>query len=427
MRARRVAWLVGAAVLVVALLAGTGLLGSPPPTAAQREHAIESGIRCPSCEDLSVADSSAPTAQAVRAEVARLVGEGRTDQQIRQYLSARYGSSIVLSPPTSGGMGLVWFLPVAGGAVALGALAVVLVRRRRAFVAEAPPVGDDPLLATDDPFALAERRAFLVRSLADADAEHRAGDLSDADLAVIVARDSARLAAVEEKLAAGVAARAVATSGAEGAAPAGGAPAGSGAAGSAPAGRGANRRPRRQRVLLSGAIAALVAGTAGVVFLAVGPRHAGQTVTGNIPLTGQQQVAAWLAQAAADVNGDQLGPAAVLYTKVLDRDPSNEVALAQLGYLEYRTGVDGNDASLIAQGTSMLHKAVSLVPDDFAARLYLGTVLFQHDGDAAGAVVQYRAFLADSPPASVLSQAAPVIRQAFAAAGQPVPAGVPAA
>jgi cytochrome c-type biogenesis protein CcmH/NrfG len=180
-------------------------------------------------------------------------------------------------------------------------------------------------------------------------------------------------------------------------------------------------------VLLSGAIAALVAGTAGVVFLAVGPRHAGQTVTGNIPLTGQQQVAAWLAQAAADVNGDQLGPAAVLYTKVLDRDPSNEVALAQLGYLEYRTGVDGNDASLIAQGTSMLHKAVSLVPDDFAARLYLGTVLFQHDGDAAGAVVQYRAFLADSPPASVLSQAAPVIRQAFAAAGQPVPAGVPAA
>ena len=422
MRARRVAWMAGAAVLVVALLAGTGVFGSPPPTAAQREHTIESGIRCPSCEDLSVADSSAPTAQAVRAEVARLVGEGRTDQQIRQYLSARYGSSIVLSPPTSGGMGLVWFLPVGGGAVALGALAVVLVRRRRAFVADAPPVGNDPLLATDDPLALAERRAFLVRSLADADAEHRAGDLSDADLAVIVARDSARLAAVEEKLAAGATAGAVTTSGAEGAAPAG-----RSATGSEDSRSGANRRPRRQRVLLSGAIAALVAGTAGVVFLAVGPRHAGQTVTGNIPLTGQQQVAAWLAQAAADVNGDQLGPAAVLYTKVLDRDPSNEVALAQLGYLEYRTGVDGNDASLIAQGTSMLHKAVSLVPDDFAARLYLGTVLFQHDGDAAGAVVQYRAFLADSPPASVLSQAAPVIRQAFAAAGQPVPAGVPAA
>ncbi len=419
MRARRVAWLVGAAVLVVALLAGTGVFGSPPPTAAQREHTIESGIRCPSCEDLSVADSSAPTAQAVRAEVARLVGEGRTDQQIRQYLSARYGSSIVLSPPTSGGMGLVWFLPVGGGAVALGALAVVLVRRRRAFVADAPPVGNDPLLATDDPLALAERRAFLVRSLADADAEHRAGDLSDADLALIVARDSARLAAVEEKLAAGATAGVVAISGAEGA--------GRITTGSEGARSGANRRPRRQRVLLSGAIAALVAGTAGVVFLAVGPRHAGQTVTGNIPLTGQQQVAAWLAQAAADVNGDQLGPAAVLYTKVLDRDPSNEVALAQLGYLEYRTGVDGNDASLIAQGTSMLHKAVSLVPDDFAARLYLGTVLFQHDGDAAGAVVQYRAFLADSPPASVLSQAAPVIRQAFAAAGQPVPAGLPAA
>jgi cytochrome c-type biogenesis protein CcmH/NrfG len=179
-------------------------------------------------------------------------------------------------------------------------------------------------------------------------------------------------------------------------------------------------------VLLGGAVAALAAGTAGTVLLVLGPRHAGQAVTGNVPLTGQQQVAAWLAQAAVDVNGDQLGPAAVLYTRVLAQDPSNEVALAQLGYLEYRTGIDGNDASLVAQGTSMLHRAVNLVPGDFAARLYLGTVLFQHDHDAAGAVVQYRSFLADDPPASVLAQAAPVVRQAFTAAGQPVPTGVPA-
>nr|MDA8341453.1 cytochrome c-type biogenesis protein CcmH [Actinomycetota bacterium] len=87
MTARRLAWVVGAAALVAALVVGTGILTPSRPTAAQRELAIESGIRCPSCEDLSVADSSAPTAQAVRHEVARLVTEGRTDQQVRQHVT----------------------------------------------------------------------------------------------------------------------------------------------------------------------------------------------------------------------------------------------------------------------------------------------------------------------------------------------------
>ena len=135
--ARRPAWyarprlgvLLLLAVLAVALAFGSGLGSSAPPTAAARAAAIDSQIRCPSCEDLSVAQSSASAAIAVRHEVARMVDAGRTDQQIEQALVAQYGSSILLRPPTSGLTGLVWLLPVIGGAAAVAVVATLFWRR----------------------------------------------------------------------------------------------------------------------------------------------------------------------------------------------------------------------------------------------------------------------------------------------------------
>ena len=95
-------WTLLGVVLVVALLVGGGAFSSSPPTNAQRATAIEQDVRCPSCEDLSVAVSSAPTAVTVRATVSRLVDQGLDDQQIEDYLTARYGSAIVLDPPHAG-------------------------------------------------------------------------------------------------------------------------------------------------------------------------------------------------------------------------------------------------------------------------------------------------------------------------------------
>ena len=126
MRSRRFPlWTVLGVVLVVALVAGSGVLSSTPPTNAQRAAAIESVIRCPSCEDLSVAVSSAPTAVTVRATVRQLVDHGLTDRQIEDYLVSRYGSAIVLDPPATGWSALVWILPVAAGVGAAVVVAVV--------------------------------------------------------------------------------------------------------------------------------------------------------------------------------------------------------------------------------------------------------------------------------------------------------------
>ncbi len=156
-------------------------------------------------------------------------------------------------------------------------------------------------------------------------------------------------------------------------------------------------------------------------------RLPGQTATGSISLSASQQVARTLDQAAASENEGDLGQAAQLYQQVLAAHPDNEVALAQLGWLEYRIGQQGASTTLLSDARTKITQAVALDPQDYAAHLYLGTLELQLDGNAAGAVDQFGRFLADSPPAAVVSEAAPTLRQAYAAAHVPLPTGVPTA
>ena len=103
------------AVLAVALVIGSGVLSGKPQTSAQRAAAIESVVRCPSCIDVSVAQSDQSTALAVRHEIERQVAQGRTTAQIEQSLVSQYGQTILLEPPDSGGFAVIWILPIAAG------------------------------------------------------------------------------------------------------------------------------------------------------------------------------------------------------------------------------------------------------------------------------------------------------------------------
>jgi|SRR5579863_2245549 cytochrome c-type biogenesis protein CcmH len=137
----RVSFVLALAVLAVALVVGSGVASSAPPTAAQRAAALDAQIRCPSCEDISVAQSSAASAIAVRHEVARLASAGATDKEIEQQLVAQYGPSILLAPPDSGLSSLVWLLPLVAGIVAVAGLATFFWRRSRTWqrLRSAPP------------------------------------------------------------------------------------------------------------------------------------------------------------------------------------------------------------------------------------------------------------------------------------------------
>ncbi len=189
---------------------------------------------------------------------------------------------------------------------------------------------------------------------------------------------------------------------------------------------GPRRRGRRSWWFLAGAVVAFAAALIMAVTLFASDRQPGQSITGTFAQTQAQQIEETLAQAATDENQGQAGRAAQLYQSVLDKHPDNEVALAQLGWLEYQTGQQGDSASLIGDARAKLLRSVTLDPRDYAARLYLGTLLLQRDGNVAGAVAQYQQFLADSPPPALVAQAAPEIRDAFTRAGVPVPSAVAA-
>jgi cytochrome c-type biogenesis protein CcmH len=120
-------------VAAVALAIGSGLGRSSSPTLATRAASLEADIRCPSCEDISVAESNASAAIEARHQISAMLSRGSTDAEIEQSFVARYGPSILLVPPSSGLGSLVWLIPLVAGVLALGALCVLFWRRQRAF------------------------------------------------------------------------------------------------------------------------------------------------------------------------------------------------------------------------------------------------------------------------------------------------------
>lgn len=120
-------------VLGVALLVGSGAFDSSPQTVAQRAAVIEANVRCPACTDLSVAQSNSTTAIAVRHQIESLVASGSSTADIEQTLVAEYGQTILLTPPDSGGLPLIWIIPLVLGVGAVAAVGVLFWRRSRAF------------------------------------------------------------------------------------------------------------------------------------------------------------------------------------------------------------------------------------------------------------------------------------------------------
>lgn len=120
-------------VLAVALLIGSGIFSSKPQTPAQRAAGIEADVRCPSCTDVSVAQSDEATALAVRHEILRMVEQGDSTSQIDHTLVDQYGQTILLVPPATGGFELIWIIPAAMAAGAVIVIAALFVRRSRQF------------------------------------------------------------------------------------------------------------------------------------------------------------------------------------------------------------------------------------------------------------------------------------------------------
>jgi cytochrome c-type biogenesis protein CcmH len=139
-----------ARLVLVAVLALAALV--PVATAEQRASLaeIEKQVMCPICGTL-LQLSESPQAQREKAFISRLIEEGRTEAQIKDALVAEYGEEVLALPEDSGFSLSAYVVPIVAFLVAAVALALGVMRWRRAGgrgdggppASAAGPSGDD--------------------------------------------------------------------------------------------------------------------------------------------------------------------------------------------------------------------------------------------------------------------------------------------
>ena len=125
------------AILLALLLASSAALAVQPdemlkdPVLEARARALSRELRCMVCQNESIDDSEAPLAHDLRVLVRDRLKAGDSDQQVLDFLVARYGEFVLLKPPLSWHTVVLWGWPPT--VLLVGAVMVVVdLRRRRA-------------------------------------------------------------------------------------------------------------------------------------------------------------------------------------------------------------------------------------------------------------------------------------------------------
>jgi cytochrome c-type biogenesis protein CcmH len=122
------------------------------PKLEQRMRALTEQLRCPVCQNETLADSKATLAEDLRQQMREQMKAGRSDQEIVAFLTQRYGDYVRFKPPVKATTYLLWFGPFIVLIAAIGVLYSYLKHRRE--------------LISDQPLTAAERKraADILRS-----------------------------------------------------------------------------------------------------------------------------------------------------------------------------------------------------------------------------------------------------------------------
>jgi cytochrome c-type biogenesis protein CcmH len=107
----------------------------------QRARALSKQLRCLVCQNQSIDDSDADLARDLRRIVREQLVAGRSDGEIIDYLTARYGDFVLLKPPVEPATWGLWFGP--GLVLVIAAAGLVVYVRRRSALPDAPSASLD--------------------------------------------------------------------------------------------------------------------------------------------------------------------------------------------------------------------------------------------------------------------------------------------
>lgn len=221
---------------------------------------------------------------------------------------------------------------------------------------------------------MSDERAFLERSLTDLEAEHAAGDLSDADHADLKSRYERKLAeltAIPDR------------SGLQPRRP-----------DDANADQNGGRGRRWGRAVAGGVVVLAVGVGAGVaVGRSSGSREAGETITGSVPSTAAEQLAK-----AAQLFSDGDVPGAIdVYQEILDENPEDVEALTYFGWMLRNVGVQQDEERLRTSGVALIEKATKVDPTFSQAWFFRGIIYFRDEDEPGKAVDALKLALANDP------------------------------
>jgi cytochrome c-type biogenesis protein CcmH len=86
---------------------------------AQQFKNMSEELRCLVCQNQNIADSNAPLAKDLRTQVYKMIMQGKSNEEIKNYLVARYGNFILFKPPVTQATYILWFWPLIALLIAL--------------------------------------------------------------------------------------------------------------------------------------------------------------------------------------------------------------------------------------------------------------------------------------------------------------------
>ncbi len=109
------------------------------PQQEQRFLDLTKELRCMVCQNESLADSGAELAADLRRQIFEQMQAGKTDAEIKDWLTARYGQFVLYDPPLAPHTWLLWFGPFVALAIGAGAVVAIVRRRSRAVAMTRDP------------------------------------------------------------------------------------------------------------------------------------------------------------------------------------------------------------------------------------------------------------------------------------------------
>lgn len=110
------------------------------PALEARARAISGDIRCPTCQGESIDDSNAPISRDLRLIIRERLVAGDTDDEVIDYIVARYGEFVLFNPRPEGSNLILW---LAGPVLFLAAVGVAVAAQRRRVMPEPELSGDE--------------------------------------------------------------------------------------------------------------------------------------------------------------------------------------------------------------------------------------------------------------------------------------------